>query len=106
MRKGQNEVLGKGVEQCESQIVVRITTMNWVLLHVIEHVVHPAHVPFQIEAQAAEVSRTGDLRPGCGFLGKGQRVWVLQVYDLIKPFEEGNRPKVFASPELVGDPLA
>ena len=36
--------------------------MDRVLLHVLEHVVHPAHVPLVGEAEAAEC--TGRLTPG------------------------------------------
>src|SRR5271165_7008947 len=55
MREGQNEVLSESIEQRESQVVLVITAVDRVFLHVFEHVMHPPHVPFQIEAQAAEI---------------------------------------------------
>ena len=53
--------------------------VDGIFLQVFEHVVHPAHVPFQIEAQTAKVGGARDLRPGSGFFGEGQRFRVLQM---------------------------
>ena len=59
---GRHEVLGEGVDQAERQLVVMVVAMDRLVMHVAQRVVHPAHVPFQAEAQAAEVGRAARRR--------------------------------------------
>ena len=47
---GQDEVLAEGVEEAESHLVVVAGAEQRVGLHVAEHIVHPAHVPLEVEA--------------------------------------------------------
>ena len=63
VRQRQDEILGEGVEQPEGQLVVMIVAMDRILLHVVQRVVHPAHVPFVAEAEAA-VDRRRGVTPG------------------------------------------
>ena len=80
--------------------------MDGILRHVLQCVVHPAHVPFHAEAKAAQVGRTRDHRPGRGFLGDGLRIRTLLVDLDIEPAQEVDRFEVLAPTELVGDPLS
>ncbi len=74
MRQRQNEILGESVMQAEQDLAVMMAAMDRVLRHVVESVVHPAHVPFVAEAKPAPVNRTRHLRPGGRFLrGRGAR---------------------------------
>ena len=57
VRQRQDEVLAEGVEQRERELVVVVAPVDRVLLEVVEHVVHPAHVPLEAEAEPAEVGR-------------------------------------------------
>ena len=61
VRQRQHEVLEERVPDRERQPVVVVPAMDRLLAHVIERVVHPAHVPFHREAQAAP--RTPAARP-------------------------------------------
>ena len=65
----QHVVLGVGVHHRERHLVVVVLRCTGSLRHVAQRVVHPAHVPLEAEAQAAEVRRPGDARPGGRLLG-------------------------------------
>ena len=67
---------------------------------------HPAHVPLQPEAEAADVERTRDARPRGGLLGDRLHVGVLAVDRLVEVAQEGDRLEVLAAAVDVGDPLA
>ena len=49
------------------------------VLQVLQRVVHPAHVPLEAEAEAAEIRRPRHHRPGRGFLGDGLHVGMIAV---------------------------
>jgi hypothetical protein len=57
MRQRQNEVLGECVVQPEQDLVVMMLAVDRVLADVVQRVVHPAHVPFVAEAEAAILRR-------------------------------------------------
>ena len=71
-----------------------------------ERVVHPAHVPLEAEAQAAQVGRPRHARPARRFLGDGQDAGMFAVAELVEPLEEVDRLEVLVAAEDVGDPLA
>ena len=47
---GQHKVLAESVEEAEGHLVVVAGAEQRVGLHVAEHIVHPAHVPLEVEA--------------------------------------------------------
>ena len=55
VRNGQHEILGEGVQQAEGDVVVVILAVDGIVAEVVQHVVHPAHVPLHGEAQAVQV---------------------------------------------------
>ena len=67
----QHEVLAPGVHQRERHLVVVPLAVDRLVLHVLQRVVHPAHVPLQAEAEAAQVGRPGHARPRGRLLGDG-----------------------------------
>ena len=62
--QGQHEVLGVGVPDREGDVVLVELAEPRVQLEVIEHVVHPTHVPFEVESEAAAVRGLRHHRPG------------------------------------------
>mgnify|MGYP007006985303 CR=1 FL=1 len=62
---GQHKVLTESVEEAEGHLVVVAGAEQRVGLHVAEHIVHPAHVPLEIEAQSPS---------DAGFVTSGQAV--------------------------------
>ena len=59
----QQEVFGERIQHAEGQHVVMVFAVNGFLRHVTQGIVHPAHVPFQIKTQPADVHRATHLRP-------------------------------------------
>ena len=59
--QGQDVVLREGVEHGEGDVLVVALAEPGVHLQVVAHVVHPAHVPLQVEAQAADAVGTDDV---------------------------------------------
>ena len=80
--EGQDEIFGEGVEHGEGQLAVMELAMDGILGEVLQGVMHPPHVPFEGEAQAADVGGTRDGGPGGGFLGDGQRAGMAGVDEL------------------------
>src|SRR4051794_7117461 len=80
--------------------------MDRILLHVLEHVVHPAHVPFVREPQAAEVHGTGDAGEGRGLLRRRHRARMLAMRQAVQLLQETDRLEVLAPAVLIRDPLS
>ena len=62
--------------------------------HVVDGVVHEAHVPFQAEAQAADIRRCRDEREGRGFLRDGHRPGIAGQDDRVHLAQEVDRLQV------------
>ena len=106
MAQRQDEVLTERVQQSERQLVVVIAPVDGILGEVHQGVVHPPHVPFEPEAQAAQVGGAGDGRPGGGLLGHQHDGGVVAVDHLVELLDEVDGFQVLPAPEAVGDPLA
>jgi len=55
MGKGQHEILGEGVDEGKGDLVVLVFAVDGIGRKILERVIHPAHVPFETEAEAAEI---------------------------------------------------
>ena len=73
--------------------------------HVLEDVVHPAHVPLVGETQAADVDRTADRRPRGRFLRDGDRPGLLGVRERVQLTHKLDRFEILAAAEPVRNPL-
>ena len=51
MADRQNEIFGEGISQPERDFVVVIAAVHGVTRHILQRIVHEAHVPFEAEAQ-------------------------------------------------------
>ena len=105
VRERQHEILGEGVPEAEGQAAVVVLAVHRVLLEVLEGVVHPAHVPLQAEAEAAEVGGARDHRPGGRFLGDRLGVGMIAIGGEIELLDEFHRLEILVAAEAVGDPL-
>ena len=56
------------VNHAESEHAMTPFTKQRVRADVLQIIIHPAHVPFQIKIKTALFDRTGHLRPRCRFL--------------------------------------
>ena len=105
MAQRQHEIFVEGIQQSEGQIVVMIAPVDRVLAHVAERVVHPPHVPFVAEPQAAQMHRPRDHGPGGGLLGDGHRPRLLAVDHLVHAAQEVDGLEVLVAAIAVGDPV-
>ena len=78
-----DEVLGKGVHDGEREQAVVAGAPRKIGLHVVQGVVHPAHVPLVVEAQAAVLRRIGHERPRGGLLGHHHHVGVVGLHGAV-----------------------
>ena len=83
MRQWQYVLLVKGVGQTKSQAVMALASHEGMMLHVIQSIVHPSHIPFEGEAQAAVTEVSSDTWPGGGILGDHHHARVALGHDLI-----------------------
>ena len=67
MREYKNKIFAVCVKHAEGQFSIMVLSEKGIALHVSRKIIHPAHVPFIVEAQGAFLDITGDLRP-CGRL--------------------------------------
>ena len=104
--QGQDEVLRESVHQREGDVLVVELPEVGVQLHVMGDVVHPAHVPLQVEAQAALVHRVGHQGPGGGLLGDHQHVGVGDKDVGVEGAQEVDGLQILVAAVLVGHPLA
>ena len=74
--------------------------------HVAQRVVHPSHVPFQIESEPSDVGGPRNRRPGRGFLCDRQRAGMADVQNFVEPLQEGDGFQILAPAERVGNPFA
>ena len=88
MRDRQDIVLGEAVEEREGQLVVIECAVQRIHGHIREHIVHPAHVPLEIEAQSADVGRLCDERPRGRFLCDHQHIGVPRKDRFIELLQE------------------
>ena len=106
VRERQHEVLGKGIEQAEGQLVVMMLAVDRLALQILQRVVHEAHVPLEAEAETARVRRLRDAGKGGRFLGDGHDAGVLAIGFVVHALQEGDGLEVFAAAMAIGNPLA
>ena len=106
VREHQNVVLGKCIGHAEGHLVMVVFAEVWIELHVIEEVMHPSHVPFVGEMQAAVLYASRYLRPRCGLLGNHDDTFVSSAHQGIQVFEELDGFEIFISAVLVPHPMA
>ena len=103
---GQDKVLTESVEEAESHLVVVAGAEQRVGLHVAEHIVHPAHVPLEVEAQTAVRSGLCDHGPRGGLFGDHVLVGVTTQHGVVQLAQESDGFKVLLAAVLIGLPFA
>ncbi len=102
----QHEAFVECVHQPEGELAMVMRTFGRIALHVAQRVVHPAHVPFVREAQAAIADRGGHARPGGRFFGDGEHAGELRGDVAVELAQERDRLQILAAAMRVGHPLA
>ena len=102
----QRETLGERVPDGEREAAVVVAPVDRVVRHVVERIVHPAHVPLHGEAQASHEHRPRYLRIRGRFLGDGARIGILPAHRDVHLLQELDRVEVLLAAVHVGNPLA
>src|SRR5437762_10529280 len=105
MAENENEILRKRVEQRKSDVAVMITAINRIEAHVLEEVVHPAHVPFETEPKTAQISGPRHAWPVSRFLGDCDDARETLVTNFVELFQEIDGVEIFTAAVNVRDPL-
>ena len=105
MRERQNIVFGEGIHERERDLVVHVLAEERVGRAVAQHIVHPAHVPLEVEAQTAVIAGFRDHRPRGGLLRDHHDVRMVGQYVLIEQAQEVDRFEVLASAVDVRPPF-
>ena len=100
--KGKHEVFGVGVPDRKRDVVLVKLAEPRIQLEVIEHVVHPTHVPFEIEAKSTVLRGLSHHGPGGGFLCDRESTWEMLKQNVIGLLKEANGFGVFSTPLFVG----
>ena len=106
MRDGQHEILGKSIEEREGQAVVIELPEQTVEREIAQAVVHPAHVPFEVEAETAEIDGLRHHRPGGALLGYHHDVAVLSEYSFVELFYKCHGFEILSSAVGIRTPFA
>ena len=106
MRDRQDIVFGEAVEERECQLIVIECAVKRIHRHIGEHIVHPAHVPLEIEAQSADVGRLCDERPRSRFLRDHQHIGMPCEHGLIEQPQERDRFEIFSAAVDIRAPFA
>ncbi len=105
MAQDQDEILMKSIEQSKSDHVVVIFAIDGIFGKIGQKIVHPTHIPFEIESKPTEVGGFGNARPGGRFFGDHHHPGIIAENQLVQAFEEIDCLEVFAAAVLVGNPL-
>ena len=106
MGEGQDEVLEECVVQTKQDLAMVVLAVDRVLADVIERVVHPAHVPFVAESQAAPIHRPRYHGPGGRFLRRRGGVGKAREHFRIDTLDEADRFQILTPAVFVRDPAA
>ncbi len=110
MAERQDEVLAECVMQPEGDLVVMVAPVDRIAGHVLQRVVHEAHVPFEPETERG--ARTlvecgcGHARPSGRFLGDRHNAVVLAVERTVGRAQELRGLPVLAPAFVIGNPFA
>src|SRR5579872_2582098 len=106
VRERQDEIFGERVMQTEQNVTVMVFAMDWVLTDILQRVVHPTHVPFVTEAEAAMFDGMRHLRPCRRFLGGGRGVRKAAKHFGVEAAKESDGIEIFPAAKAVGYPFA
>ena len=106
VREGKHEIFGESINERKGDFVVLVFPVNGIGGEILEGVVHPAHIPFKAEAEATQISWTGDTGPGGGFFGDGENSRETAVSDFIHALEKIDGVEIFAAAITIGNPFA
>ena len=88
VRQRQHKVLVECVDQAKGHLAMVVSAMNGVTRHVGQRIVHPAHIPLVVKAQATCIGGTGHRRKRSRLFSQGDGLGPLLPDDFIHAFEK------------------
>src|SRR4026207_1117768 len=58
MREHKNEIFIEGIEEPKRNLILVKSAVDWIVAEVVQHVVHPTHIPFEREAESSSIGGT------------------------------------------------
>ena len=101
----KHKILRKGIHKGKRHVPMIVLSEIGIELDVMGHIVHPAHIPFQIESQPAGIHRAGHHRPGRGFLRDHQHIGIRSERHAVEILQKGDGLQIFFAAFAVGRPL-
>lgn len=99
--EGKHKVFGVRIPDRKRDVVLVKLSEPWVQLKVIEHVVHPTHVPFQVEPKSAVFCGLSHHRPSGGFFCDRESSWKVLEKNVIGLLEKANCFGIFSTAILI-----
>ena len=106
MRQRQAIVFLLAIGAGEGDLILMPRPMHRIALEVTERVVHPPHVPLEVETQTAVGNVGCDARPGGGFLGNHRHARKFIAHLSVGRAQQLAGLDVFVPALIVGSPLA
>ena len=105
VRQRQHEVFGERVGHGERDQVVIVPAEVWIHGDILKHIVHPAHVPFEVEPKAAHFRRFCHVRPCRRLFSYHQYVREVRKDILVQHLKETDSLFVFRAALIVWSPF-
>ena len=86
----EDEVFVEGIDEAKGEVVVVVFAVDRFFGDVGQGVVHPAHVPFESKAEAAQINGARDAGPGGRFFGDHQDARELFVDEGVELVHKGD----------------
>ena len=106
MADRQDVVLAERIDQPEGHILMMMPPMHRLARHVLQRVVHEAHVPLEPEPEPTVMRRMGNARPRGRFLGNGEEAGMRGIDCAVHRLQKGCSFPIFATAGFVRDPFA
>ena len=106
VRYGKNIIFRKRIHKRESELVMHVFSEKRIGRNILEHIVCPTHIPFEIKPESAIRNRLCHHRPGGGFLRYHQSVRKFREHGGIQFFEERHRLIIVISAVFIRDPFS
>ena len=102
VRDGKYVILTEAVIEGECKLSVVICSVDGIQLHIIKSIIHPSHVPLEIESETSHIHGFGNTRPGSGFFRYHEHIRIPCKYRRIEFLKELHSFVVFYAAILVG----
>ncbi len=95
----------EGVKESKGQLVVMVLPEDRILGHILQGIVHPAHVPLHTKTQPSHIGRSGDHRPCGRLLSNRLHIRIVLIDLLVEASQKRDGFQVFPAAESIGDPF-